>query len=397
MMNKTLLVFIALFAVTIGGIGVDLYAPSLPWIAQYMNVNHALAKYTVTTFLIGFAAGQLLFGVFSDLYGRKWILVAGILIFMLSSLTAAFSPNIYILMMLRCVQGFGAASCSAVSKTLLTDSLQGNSLHKAMTSLSMAWAIGPIISPVIGGYLQHHFNWQANFYFYTAYSFVLMCVVLLLLKETLKIKVESKAAVIVAHYLDILKHRVFISGILVLGLSYSLLIAFNVMGPFLIQRTLHYGPIVFGHMALLAGLAVFSANTLARLLAKSISPIVVTKLGLLMACVFSVLYVMESYYMKTSLFTVVLASFLMIFSFGLIFPNCMSICMRLFPNTAGIASSLMGTMLYITATITSSIFSLIPLPSQVNYAWALLSVILVMALVLIFGFFPGFRGVQQSE
>lgn len=235
-MSYARLILIAVLTISLSGIGVDLYTPSMPAIAQDFMTRVALVKMTIPMYLIGFAIGQLFFGTLSDVYGRKGMLQVGLIIFILVSCFAPFTKNIHVLMLIRSIQGFGAASASVISKAMLADKLQGKKkLAVAASYLTIAWACCTIIAPVIGGYLQDYFHWQANFYFYSIYTFLIFVVIWLYFQETIAIKTTAHPYSLFTSIKEIVSHRVFLGGSLSLGFGYSIIIIFNVAGPFLIQ------------------------------------------------------------------------------------------------------------------------------------------------------------------
>jgi len=341
-MNQRLLTFIALFSVTISGIGVDLYGPSLPAIAQYFHVNATLAKMTISIFFIGFAFGQFFFGILSDIYGRKKILFFGTLLFMIASLASANAPDIGMLLILRAVQGFGAAACSAISKTLFADTLEGKQLAISMSYLNVAWALGPIVGPVIGGYLQFYFRWQANFYFYAIYSGILTLCVLFFLKETHHKRIPLDLNTLLRHFKTALTHKIFLGGIIVLGLGYAMIIVFNVTGPFLVQVVLGYNAVVYGHLALFMGMAFFLGTIINRILLTQISTKRTIRLGILISLLATMALLFIAYEFRLNLYNFAIPFFVILAGVGLVYPNIMANCMALFPKSRGIASAIMG-------------------------------------------------------
>ena len=106
------------------------------------------------------------------------------LFYTIVSFLAVFSPNIYFLIFCRFLQGLGISGLAAVSRAVAADCFSGKDLAKAMIYMSIGWALGPLIGPVIGSYLQHYFDWQANFYFFSFYGLIIFIYMYALLPET---------------------------------------------------------------------------------------------------------------------------------------------------------------------------------------------------------------------
>ena len=369
--------FIALFAITISGIGVDLLAPSLPAISTFFQVPDAYAKMTIGIYFVGFGIGQFLFGIPSDSYGRKPMLIIGTILFFIASMLAPFSHNMAILLVLRGVQGIGAASCSAISKTLFADILTGKKLAIALSYLSVVWGMGPIVAPLIGGYLQFYFDWQANFYFFSAFSGILLLTVVFFLKETHLEPTPFRPKVFAKKIKKVLSHHSYVGAIIALGIGYGMIVVFNVVGPFLIQNVLGYNAAVYGHVALFVAIAYFLGSIINRILLSRLSLRTIVRIGLLISLIASSAFVFISYEFRMNLYNFSIPFCVILFGIGLVSPNLMAKCMMLFPQSRGIASAIMGTAFSIIAAISSVTVGFLKGNSPIPVAWAMLTFALI--------------------
>ncbi len=368
-MNPRMLLFIVLYIIPLSGVGTDLYAPSLPAITQYFHATPTLAKLSMTTFLFGFALGQIIFGTLSDIYGRKPILLMSIAIFTLASILAPFTPYISILLVLRFFQGISAAGPSAIGKSLLSDTLTGTSLRKASIYLAGAWSLGPVLAPAVGGYLQHYYGWQSSFYFFAMYGLSMLMLASAFLKETNTHKVAPQWHTVIHNYRRVFSNRTFVCSVICMGVGYSVFIIFNIVAPFLIQNDLGYSAVVFGHMALYIGAALFMGMMFSRVLVNFISPFGLVKIGMLGSLLTAIVALYIAYTLPMSLLDIVLPIGIIIFFLGMVNPNLMSTCLALFPNIGGTAAAAMGFTLVLIATTTSGIASLLHAPNQIPMVW----------------------------
>lgn len=377
--------FLVLYLTTLSGIGIDLYAPSLPAIAHTFNVSEALIKSSISVYLFGFALGQIIFGPVSDSFGRKKTLLSGLFIFILASILAIYSHQIHLFMLARFLQGFGVASASIMCKALMTDVFSGKDLVVGTIYLAVVWSLCPILAPVVGGYLQFYFNWHANFYFYTIYSTLMFISVAVLLKETLRKRVSFDAKTILLNFKEILLHKIFFGSVLALGICYSLILTFNIVGPFLIQKTLGYNAKTFGHIALLVGSAYFFGTFSNRFLHNRYSVNQLFKLGLMITCSASLTMLFFAYEMPLSITTIVLPIFIAVYGTGFIFPNCLVKCMSFFPEKGGTASAALGFLNIFISAIATIIISFLKPGTLAPIAWAF---IIISAMILfVYGFF----------
>ncbi|HEX2549177.1 MAG TPA: MFS transporter, partial [Gammaproteobacteria bacterium] len=238
--NITLLLALVPFLM---GIGIDLYVPSLPAIAHDYQVDNTLVQLTISIYMLGYALGQIFLGVISDSLGRKKVILFSGVFYTLISLLSAYSSDISILILLRFLQGIGIAGLGVVARAIATDCFQDLDLTKAMATFSLSWALGPILGPFIGGYIQDYFNWQVDFYLFAVYGGVISIFIAMTLPETQHEVVSMNFSNILQRFKMILLDPIFLLGSLVASLAYSVLVIFNVIGPFLVQDILKYSAI----------------------------------------------------------------------------------------------------------------------------------------------------------
>ena len=246
--------WIILLLVPLGPMGTDIFTPSMPAMTQALHADKSLVQWSISIYFLSYSFGQIFFGTIADFLGRKGPLYIGLAIFIVGSLLAVLSRSIEMVLVARFIQGFGAASPSVLTKTMLGDTFRGSALAKATSLVTLVWGISPILAPALGGYLQHYFNWTASFVVICMYGLIAF-LMSFYLPETLRIKQNLKIKVLIGHYRTILRSRFFLLQTLTVGCVYSVMQAFNVSAPFIIQHDWGYSPIVYGHMALIIGIA----------------------------------------------------------------------------------------------------------------------------------------------
>jgi DHA1 family bicyclomycin/chloramphenicol resistance-like MFS transporter len=239
------------------GLGIDLYVPSLPAITNYFHTQPSLVQLTIGLYMLGYGIAQIFFGVLSDSLGRRKILVASALVYSLVSFLTAFSPNIYVLNALRFLQGISIAGLAVVARAMAVDCFTGKDLAKATSYFGISWSLGPILGPFIGGYLQHYFNWQANFYLFGVYGFVVFIFVYLKIPETNLQLIPLNFQQFYKNIRNVTTHPLFLFITFIGGFAYAMIVVFNIVGPFLIQTVLNYSVLEYGYMALLLGVVYF--------------------------------------------------------------------------------------------------------------------------------------------
>jgi MFS transporter, DHA1 family, multidrug resistance protein len=342
--NRALRLGIILMMVPLSGASIDIYVPSLPAITNHFGVSVQLVQWTIPSYLIGYSLAQLFCGALSDAWGRRRLLLAALALYTAASLLASFSSTVSILIILRFVQGLGVAGPGVLARAIASDTVEADRLPTVTNYITLAWALGPIIAPMIGGYLQHIFGWRSVFYFLTIYGCLAFLLVYSLLPETNPHRHQLKVRTLLDHYKTVLASPVFLGCTSVLSIIYAYLILFNVVGPFLIQVVLHQSAIVFGRIALCLGIAWFLGTLANRFLAGSFPKLPLMEIGTAVTLCGSLLMGWFAILEGVSVPHLVIPSAVIFFSGSITFTQCFGGCMQLFPKLAGTASALMGTL-----------------------------------------------------
>ena len=166
-------------------------APALTIIKNDLNISFENTQLILTLYFTFLAFGQILSGPFSDKYGRKPILLLGASIYSVSAFFASLSSNIEILLILRCFQGFGAAACLSVGRTILSDCYEIKEAAKEMSKMTAIMAVIPISCFIFGGFLAEFLGWRTNLIALGLISLILIIAISLFLNETLIKKAKS--------------------------------------------------------------------------------------------------------------------------------------------------------------------------------------------------------------
>lgn len=379
--NKYIFAIIVMFIIPISGLSIDIYVPSLPAVSQYFHTSQTLAQMTITFYMIGLGIMQLIAGGISDSYGRKKPFLISMLIYIIASFAITYSRNIAILLTLRLIQGMMVGVLVVPIRSIIPDLFKDKELFKMSSFMTIAWSIGPIIAPAIGGYLQYYFGWKANFYFLTGYSVIGFLLVMLFVPETSKYHHPFYPKQILNRYKVILTNLSFASGVMINALLYSLIILFSVVAPFLIQDILHYSAIQFGHVALLIGIVwMLGSITNQMTLRMEINKKIYLCLGLMFFI--SLIAILTTLLFKMNIYTILIPILAMIWLGGIIFPNNFANIMALYPNSTASVNGLFGSLLFLfTAMCTfigSSLQSTTFLPLAISYSIIIMTAIIIM-------------------
>lgn len=172
----------------LSSIALDIMLAALPEIGQAMNATTPnLAQLTVGTFLAGAAVSAFLIGPVADTHGRRIPILAGLTLFVLSSLLAPFAQNMETMLALRFVQGVGVGA-TRLSQAVLRDLYAGSEMAEAMSLSLMAFLILPVIAPLIGQGILLAAGWQAIFFTMAAMGMIVLVWTWWTLPETLALE-----------------------------------------------------------------------------------------------------------------------------------------------------------------------------------------------------------------
>lgn len=376
--NLTLLLLIIPFLM---GTAVDLYVPSLPAITLFFNTKMSLVQLTISAYMLSGAVGALFFGALSDSFGRRNIILICALFFSLTSFFTLHISNIYWLIAMRFFQGLGTAGMGVAIRAAITDFYSGADVHKAANSVSLSWSLGPIIGPVIGGYLQHYFGWQADFYFFGFYGLIIFAFAFAKLPETNHNRHPLKIYILFSSLKEAFSHKIFLSYSIITALVYSILLVFNIVGPFLIQVTLHYSAVSFGHMALLLGFTYFLGNLLNRIALNRFAAMKIAKFGLIVAAIINLFALGGNILLAPNVYIILISTGLLFFACGFIIPNMMGKFLSLLPHIAGIASAASLIIVAGGAALTTTVATTLSTTTQLPITLTYIGIILIASIL----------------
>lgn len=147
----------------------DMYSAAFPQITADLATNSTMLGFTLTTFFVGYATGQVLGGAISDQIGRRRPIIAGGIIALVGSMICVFTPNIWVLLVGRVFQGLGGGVASSVARAILVDVAHGKTLARAMSLIQAIVGFAPMLAPVLGAFIITHATWRVVFWALAAF------------------------------------------------------------------------------------------------------------------------------------------------------------------------------------------------------------------------------------
>lgn len=336
----TLIIFLAPFANFLSGTNLDIYSPSMPAIAAYFHANIITIKNTIGVALLGWSLGAITFGILIDSIGRKKVLLIGVFIYVITSFLAPFSASIHELMLARFIQGFCIASISTGCRVMVADLVTGKRFLIAMLYTSIGYGLGPIISPFVGGFLQHYFGWKANFIALTVLSSIIFLALFIFVNESIPVRQPLRLKSTLTRCFSVLSHLKFMSGVTLGGIGQIQIMIYPTLGPFIVERLLHQNVLVYGNSALMVGACYLTGSLFTRALLKFFLPQFICDAGYCLAIIGMGMAYFLARFASLDLTTVMLPIGLICVSTGMIFPSVLGSNLKHFLHTAGIAMAI---------------------------------------------------------
>lgn len=326
-----------------GPISMDLYLPALPALTAELATATSVAQLTVTACLIGLAVGQLIAGPLSDRFGRRAILLIGIVAYAVTSLLCALSPSVELLIAARLVQGLAGGVGIVIAQAAGRDIYTGGALIRFYGRLTVIGGFAAIVGPLLGGALNTVTGWRGLFGFLAVIGVVILVVTLLLFGETLppSRRTDGGFGHALRDFRTLLRDRVVVGAVLNQGFLYAALFAYLAGATYVLQDIYGLSPQAYAAAFGLnsAGYMVvgFLSGRLSERWSVSGTLIIgtaVTGLGAL-GLLLSGLAIMPLWVVIVSLFTLACGV-------ALSSPPATTLALVGYPQIAGTASSLLG-------------------------------------------------------
>jgi DHA1 family bicyclomycin/chloramphenicol resistance-like MFS transporter len=328
----------------LGPLSTDMYLPSLPAIARDLNASAAQTQLTLSAFLLGFAAGQLLYGPVADKVGRRPVLLFGLSLFLAATLACTLAPGITTLTIARFCQALGASGPIVLARAMVRDLYEGPRAGRELSRMGSIMGLVPAIAPIFGGVLQGLFGWRSVFGTMLIIGATLAGTVALLLPETLRTRRTAPLSFvgIVRGFGALLRHRGYRVYVALVALTYGGLFAFISASSFVLQDLYGLSELAYGFSFGITVIGFIAGTMLAqRLVARRGLD---GTIGLGVACLAvggAVMLTLVAAGVPSSLaITVPMGIYGM--GVGLTMPQATAAAMAPFPGAAGAASSFLG-------------------------------------------------------
>ncbi|OGV36196.1 MAG: hypothetical protein A2020_12390 [Lentisphaerae bacterium GWF2_45_14] len=378
----TIALILATSAVRLAG---SLYQPAMPAIAADFGASEAAISATMTVYFLGLAISNIFMGPLSDSFGRRPLILAGLITVAAGSTICMFANGISILIAGRIVQAIGTSTIPVTSRAVIRDAYPEDKIVSILGITGIISALVPIAAPFAGGLITQYFNWKITFIISSACCIVSFFYAYLRLKETNppEKRYSLEIAQTIKNYFKMLLDRTFMSAAIPNMIFFGIQGIYLTLGPFIFMGEFNYSPVEFGLTyiplvsTLIAGRAV--SSPIYRISSRKNTVLIIT---LISATAGTLLIGTRIICGTNNAATILAAAAIFSFAFGLSIPISTKIGLDQFRHISGAASSMLGTMQMGGAAATAAIGGLLLKYVRASDAFTILVTALAVTLVL---------------
>jgi Bcr/CflA subfamily drug resistance transporter len=369
-MQLSIYLLIALAALS--QISQTIYTLALPEIATSLHTNNELVEATLFLYFIGFAMGIVLWGILSDVWGRRKVMLAGVLCFIVASAGCMLSHQIEVLLIWSLLQAFGVSVGSVTTQTIVRDVYTGSERVKLFAVLSVAMSFSPALGPIMGGFLSEWMGWRSNFLFLGVMGCLCFLWCWRTLPETCSTDVVRPSIHEVMRLMrSMLSSKALLGHVLLIAATNGVIFGFYQEAPFVYIDYLQIHPSYYSLIGILVASATIVAAWISYTLSDRYSAESILFAGSYLAIGSSALYIATVWtgILSEGILGIALSVIALFFIFlgvGLVIPSSLSMALKPYQQVVGTAGSLFGGIYCVVLTAFTALLSVLhdgsPLP-----------------------------------
>ncbi|MEO6033423.1 MAG: multidrug effflux MFS transporter [Burkholderiaceae bacterium] len=325
----------------LGPFSIDTYLPAFTGIAQAIGATPVEMQQTLSAYLFGFAIMNLFHGALSDSFGRRPVVLWGLVVFTLASIGCALSQHIGALVFFRTVQGMSAGAGIVISRAVIRDMFNAEDAQRVMSQVTIYFGVAPAVAPMVGGFLFVHLGWHSIFWLLAAIGVVLWVANYKLLPETLHITHQQAFNVrnLMRGYWAMASSKRFMLLAFASGIPFNGMFLYVLSAPVFLGRHLHLLPGEFFWFFMLSIGGIMGGAWLSGRLAGRIKPKHQIRHGFVIMLLVSVVNVVLNLLFTPQAWWAMIPIAIYSFGWALMVPVVTLMVLDLMPERRGMASS----------------------------------------------------------
>src|SRR5690606_30691082 len=343
--NKNFLIFLLGILAALGPFTIDMYLPGFQRIAEDLYTDDQHVAFTLTSYFIGIALGQLFYGPIVDKYGRKKPLLFGLGIYILAAIGCALSTSIDMMIGMRFLQALGGCVGMVASTAIISDVYEVQYRARAFSSIMLVMGVAPLIAPSVGSFFVTEWDWYVIFYFLAFFAFLVMLMIQFFLPETSQYMHSNKLKIneILKAYWEVLQNKTFLFYTLAGSIAMSILFAYISSASFIFLTYYGLDKMTFSVLFAINASGIISGSYLNGLLTRKLNYIKISNYASIILTILVLVILLIVWFNPQIPYQfVVVGLFSILFTIGFINPNATAASLAPFTDKSGTASALGG-------------------------------------------------------
>lgn len=344
--NKFLIILMLGLLSAIGPFSIDMYLPGFQSIAADLNTSIDHIQLSLTSFFIGIASGQMIYGPLLDRFGRKKPLVIGLLIYISASIGCALTESADNLILLRFIQALGSCGGMVGARAMVRDFFPPTETAKIFSMLMLVIGVSPILAPTFGGFVIEQWGWHFIFIVLTFIGVSILLGVIFLLPESKKPdrNISLKPKPIITNFWSVFITPQFFVYSLVGGVSSSGLYAYLSGSPYVMMELYGLNEKQYGWVFGLIAIGLITTSQLNNFMLNYFKSENIAKYALMIQAIIGLGLLFSASTGILTLTGIIIFIFCFLACQGFVFPNSSALALNPFTNLAGSASALLGSI-----------------------------------------------------
>lgn len=323
---------------------IDMYLPAFPLVAATFHTSTAAISWSLSTYFIGFASGQILYGPLLDRFGRKPPLYVGMLAFVIASLGCAHAPNMQALIALRFLQALGGSVAQVGSIAMVRDFFPPEASAKIFSLLFLIIGLSPLLAPTVGSVVMSWLGWRAIFLLLGSIASAVLIAVFFMLPEghTPDRSISLKPRPIMKEFVVILKQPQFRTYAFAGAFSFAGLFAYVTGSPLVFLDGFHVSAKVFGAIFATVTMGFIAGNQVNVFLLPKFSSQNIFSRALEAQVLIGLVFFAGMQFGWWGIAATLILFFVFLSLLGLTYPNAAALALAPFSRNMGSASALLG-------------------------------------------------------
>ena len=372
--------------IALGPFSIDMYLPAFENISEEFGISKSQVGFSLTSYFIGIALGQLAYGPLMDKFGRKKPLLIGLVLYIIAAISCYYSPNLSWLVISRFFLAIGASAGMVASKAVVRDIFPSEEVARAISFLMLIMGGAPIVAPTLGGIVVTYFSWHAIFLILAILAGLMFVSVSLFLPESITPdrSVQLRLNQVVSKYTGIFINKIFLTFSIAGSLTIGAMFAYISNAPVLFMDIFQFSETQFGWLFGVNAAGLIAGSQLNRLVLKRYTTFRVTLVISVVLVMLSLCFLLNAF-SGGNFYITFLLLFSILFLLGFQNPNTTALSLYPFKRRAGRASALVGSLKMIMGAVASFVISKFTGVSMIPLAMTLL-VCLSLSSLLLFRF-----------